>query len=334
MNNLASINKQNRYGLSGIVNSGAITSSWNTNHHLMHHQLSSTFNVPRLPPNYLCTICRKPGHAKSFCPEAGTITHTHSNFIRTPKGIPRSFQLKADPGHKFAMRGLDGGFVVSEIEYKAAQVIKKDKQLFLDDDENELVSSKKEDLQSESDNLHMSSKIPPELKCPYGNHIIRDAVLVPCCGHFVCCDECIREKISNDGIEEIECPYEGCNIGSLGSITPFHEIRKKVSEYLNCMKLTNKRLNSNTIQDQVDPFLDLILNDVKSEKSVITAAAAVIEKSNSTTKSPLQDSKISSSEALLSLAAANNSSVNQLKKTESFNVKNNIDSSDILGKYA
>ncbi len=36
---------------------------------------------------------------------------------------------------------------------------------------------------------------PAELKCPYGDHLLKDAVLMPCCGHFVCCDECIREKI-------------------------------------------------------------------------------------------------------------------------------------------
>ncbi len=147
--------------------------------------------------------------------------------------------MPADPGHKFAMRGPDGGFVVSEIEHKAAQIVKKDKQIFLDDDETPQVKkSDDDDTQSENENIQSlnSKMIPSELKCPYGDHIIRDAVLVPCCGHFVCCDECIRQKISNDGIEEIECPHEGCDIGSLGSITPFHEVRKKVNEYLNSLK--------------------------------------------------------------------------------------------------
>ena len=102
------------------------------------------------------------------------------------------------------MRGPDGGFVVSEIEHKAAQIVKKDKQIFLDDDETPQVKkSDDDDTQSENENIQSlnSKMIPSELKCPYGDHIIRDAVLVPCCGHFVCCDECIRQKISNDGIE-------------------------------------------------------------------------------------------------------------------------------------
>ena len=90
---MSSINKRTIPGVSGNSNwnaSGAV------NHHMLHHQISMNhhnhhqlstgfINMPRLPPNYLCTICRKPGHAKSFCPEAGTITHT--NFIKTPKGI-------------------------------------------------------------------------------------------------------------------------------------------------------------------------------------------------------------------------------------------------------
>ncbi len=51
----------------------------------MHHQVPGQFNMQRLHPGYLCSICRKPGHAKSFCPEAGTIKH--ADFIKTPKGI-------------------------------------------------------------------------------------------------------------------------------------------------------------------------------------------------------------------------------------------------------
>ena len=174
---------------------------------------------------------------------------------------------------------------------------------------------------------NIAVKYPPELKCPYGDHIVRDAVLVPCCGHFFCCDSCIREKISNDGIEAIECPHENCTeIGSLGSITPFHEIRKKVNDYLNDMKLANQRQSSNTTDantnsDDVDPFFDLILNDVVSETTTKIELTSNFDIMDSLTKSfdldkddetekeddtdtsnknspqlsPLQDSKISSS---------------------------------------
>jgi hypothetical protein len=91
----------------------------------------------------------------------------------------------------------------------------------------------------------------------------------------------------------------------LGSITPFHEIRKKVNEYLNSLKRSNK---SELKETTSDPFFDLILSDVKSDTKF-----EVMRDS----KSPLQDSKIgSSSEAMLSLNAANNSSVNQVVKSE------------------
>ena len=107
----------------------------------------------------------------------------------------------------------------------------------------------------------MAQKYPPELKCPYGDHIIRDAVLVPCCGQFVCCDSCIREKISQDGIEGIECPHENCTeIGSLGSIMPFHEIRKKVNDYLNDVKFSSQQTSNHE-----DPFLASFLNDLANE---------------------------------------------------------------------
>ena len=37
-------------------------------------------------------------------------------YIKVPKGIPKSFQIAVNPDHKFAMRGTDGNYVVSEIE--------------------------------------------------------------------------------------------------------------------------------------------------------------------------------------------------------------------------
>ena len=288
----------NRFGLSAPANAASSANSW-------PRMPNGMMQPARLPPNYVCTICKKPGHHKSLCPEAGTIQKSEET-VKLAKGIPRSFQIPAEKGHKFAMLTADGSYVVSVIDHKAAQVVKKDKQIFLDEDEDESSKDKQKGDDSTASSA-ASMKIPPELKCPYGDHIMKDAVLVPCCGHFVCCDSCIREKISNDGIEEIECPYEGCEIGSLGSITPFHEIRKKVSDFLNTQRQSTAAAYSS------DPFLDSLLNDV-DEKSTLNPAKLSpphpielkselddnkLKSLDKETRadSPLQDSKISSSEA-------------------------------------
>jgi hypothetical protein len=221
------------------------------------------------------------------------------------------------PGEKFSMLGPEG-YVISKIDQEAAKNVKKERPAFLDDDE-ELEQQQRELEQAKLQ--HELFKLPAELKCPFGDHIMKDAVLMPCCGHFVCCDECIRHKISTD--QDIECPIAGCDqeIGSLSSITPFHEVRKKVAEYLQKMA-SQKTLAASTGQTSSnDAFFNLLLEDVekplvqnlnrspkdtsvvdKENKPSETASASPktefpghVGGSVSGTESPLQDSKISSS---------------------------------------
>ncbi len=98
-----------------------------------------------------------------------------------------------------------------------------------------------------------------------------DAVLVPCCGHFICCDECIRQKIYKD--ELVECPHEECDqeIGSLESITPYHNIRRMVNDFLNEVKRAKEPANTKSSLNS-DPFLDSLLDDVQDIKSSKEAA--------------------------------------------------------------
>jgi hypothetical protein len=279
------------------------------------------------PPNYVCTICKKPGHLKQLCPEAGLMPRPEDR-PKFPSGIPRNTLRPAQPGDKFAMLGPEG-YVVADIAYEASKTVKKDRPSFLTEEEEAEFQLKQQNQPQLKAAQSESIKIPVELKCPFGDHIIKDAVLIPCCGHFVCCDECIKQKISND--EFIQCPYDKCDqeIGSLSSITPFHETRKKVNDYLNQLKL-----KSNNSQQQVtaaasaaassqqsnltnDPFFDLILSGINTEKPAPAAAvksyfpkveAAANSKpieasikdslspmSNNGTESPLQDKKITSS---------------------------------------
>lgn len=180
-------------------------------------------------------------------------------------------------------------------------------------------------------------KYPPELKCPFGDHIIKDAVLVPCCGHFVCCDDCIREKISKD--EVVECPHEDCDqeIGSLESITPYHNTRRMVNEFLAERRANKEASQAKAPGSGSDAFLDALLDDVdvkfskdqeqqqqqKSPKfdldDLLNANGELVKESEnllhsdgqpvqvrSGTDSPLQDSKISSSVAQLQASLAQN----------------------------
>ena len=310
----------------------------------------------QLRPSYCCTICKKPGHPKSLCPEAGTLPKPEER-PKFPSGIPKNKMRVARPDDKFAMLGPDG-YVVPEIEYQVAQTVKKDKTPFLTEEEEEEEKKKlSESLANGTNGSESFNKYPPELKCPFGDHIIQDAVLVPCCGHFICCDECIKKKILND--EFVECPHKDCDqeIGSLESITPYHDIRKRVNEYLNDLKLASQRAtnmqnansqssnakSSQSSNSTTDVFLDLLLNEVKNddlnqnnsnfeyddlnENKLSKIDDEDEDKLSYGTHSPLQDSKISSSEAAAALKKAENDlkniekielSANEIKPIDNF----------------
>ena len=103
------------------------------------------------------------------------------------------------------------------------------------------------------------STLPVELTCAFienGKHIVKDAVLIPCCGHFICCNECIHEKMLKDKI--VECPIKECDyeLDSIKSLTPHHQIRKLANDYLNDVKLN--KINK---LDKPDACIDIFLND-------------------------------------------------------------------------
>lgn len=119
--------------------------------------------------------------------------------------------------------------------------------------------------QIKSDNL--TEVFPPYLTCPFtehGKHLIYDAVLMPCCGSFICCDECILEKISNDA--PIKCPLN-CeyDIKSLELIESHHEMRKLVNDYLN---EKNRNKFDNNITDRADFCLNKKFDSKLMQKTV------------------------------------------------------------------
>lgn len=233
---------------------------------------------------------------------------------------------------------------------EAAQVVKKDKPAFLTEEEEEEEKKRLGYDPNAASSESTAVKYPPELKCPFGDHIIKDAVLVPCCGHFVCCDDCIREKISKD--EVVECPHEDCDqeIGSLESITPYHNTRRMVNEFLaerRAIKELSQAKTSGSGSGS-DAFLDALLDDVdvkfskdqeqqqqqqKSPKfdfdDLLNANGELVKENEnlldsdgqpvgarSGTDSPLQDSKISSSVAQLQASLAQNISSRNAGKVD------------------
>ena len=53
----------------------------------------------QLRPSYCCTICKKPGHPKSLCPEAGSLPKPEER-LKFPSGIPRNKMRIAKPDDK------------------------------------------------------------------------------------------------------------------------------------------------------------------------------------------------------------------------------------------
>ncbi len=149
---------------------------------------------------------------------------------------------------------------------EALKVVKKDKTPFLTEEEEEEL--RKTDDKTEQQK-QVEIKLPSELTCPFdqnGKHLIKDAVIVPCCGHFICCDECIRERILHDEI--VECPMNDCGqeIDTIESITPYHPMRKMINDYLNDIKLSNNRVVKSSKTD--DAFIDFLLNDENTKSSM------------------------------------------------------------------
>jgi hypothetical protein len=208
---------------------------------------------------------------------------------------------------------------------EALKIVKKDKTPFLTEEEEEELKK------TQQIEIKQIETLPFELSCPFqehGKHLIRDAVLVPCCGHFICCDECIREKILLDEI--VECPIKGCGheIDSLESITPHHQMRKMVNDYLTDINLNKINKLEKLTSKTDEAFIDLLLNDEFIHTAAAATTTTIINKSESLTAegkisqfnaeneiykdfieisstnkrplSPVQDSKISSTLSLSS----------------------------------
>uniref|UniRef100_A0AAZ3S5Z0 CCHC-type domain-containing protein n=1 Tax=Oncorhynchus tshawytscha TaxID=74940 RepID=A0AAZ3S5Z0_ONCTS len=115
------------------------------------------------PAHYTCYRCGKNGHYIKHCPMQMDKSVEAPKPIRTSKGIPQSFMVKAEPGTKGAMLTSTGEYAIPAIDaYEAYALGKKE---------------------------HEADPIPDELLCPICNDLMNDAVVIPCCGNSYC-DDC------------------------------------------------------------------------------------------------------------------------------------------------
>jgi hypothetical protein len=168
----------------------------------------------------MCKLCKSAGHDDRNCPNKGTI-------LRPPSGIPKSNWIIVGSEKK----------ITTNVELNARKAILLD--ICIDPEPTKLV---------QPGNI---VKIPSEFKCPFDDHIIKDAVLIPCCGSFICCDSCILNKIYND--ELIECINKNCNkeMKSLQFITPCYHLREKINAYNNNLKEIKKLKEPNKLKNNL-----------------------------------------------------------------------------------
>ncbi|XP_028313230.1 E3 ubiquitin-protein ligase RBBP6-like [Gouania willdenowi] len=141
------------------------------------HYSKKTIGPP--PANYTCHRCGKAGHYIHNC----TFQQTQNKKltrVKTSKGVPQSFMVKAEPGTKGAMLTVTGEYVIPAIDAEAYAKGKKEHPPFVPHEQ----SSSEVEI----------DPIPDNLLCPICTKLMIDAVLIPCCGNSYC-DECIRTAL-------------------------------------------------------------------------------------------------------------------------------------------
>ncbi|KAJ4466124.1 DWNN domain-containing protein [Lentinula edodes] len=181
----------------------------------------STYQPPDrpLPASYVCYRCGQKGHWIKDCPTNSDREFDHKPRIKRTTGIPRSM-LKAVENINNGELG-QGVMVTPEGGYVVAQPDLASWQKQVSRTNKVLTAAEVRDRNTPSDLT---------LVCPIDNKLFRDAVETPCCGTSYC-EDCIQTHLLE---RDFICPNPNCGkkIASLDKLSPNHEKRRRVSEYI------------------------------------------------------------------------------------------------------
>ncbi|KRY76526.1 E3 ubiquitin-protein ligase RBBP6, partial [Trichinella pseudospiralis] len=160
------------------------------------------------PPSYLCNRCGQTGHWIKFCPTLN---------VKRTTGIPKNELLETTPDDPQAMMTSIGTFAVPVLHKNAFLIGKKEKP-FISEEDDESLRKPAEASEKEA--------LPTELLCSLCDNILKDAVVIPCCG-FSFCDQCIRKHL----LGKQECPNCREPAVAAASLIPNGQLRMAVLKY-------------------------------------------------------------------------------------------------------
>ena len=133
---------------------------------------------------------------------------------RPPSGLPKSHYIIVDQ------------MITTRVELMAKKCASNADHLLFDQQDSTTKISK--------------TVIPDEYKCTLGDHIMQEAVFVPCCGRFYCCNWCLLIRVTS-GDSDLGCVFSECNKEiSIENIISCHDLRNKIKLYLNNKNINNR----------------------------------------------------------------------------------------------